>query len=55
MEQVTKDRIIDKAAKDIRGEPGSLSVLIRTLQWVFSEGYAYGLSQGHADNNTEGG
>jgi hypothetical protein len=51
MDQGTKDQIIDRAAKQIKEQPDSLAVLVRVLSHVFSEGYRYGLSQGHHDRD----
>lgn len=49
MNRAAKNRILDDAVREIQGHPGSVATLVSVLSYVFSEGYSYGLSQGHAD------
>jgi len=51
VDQAVTDAIIDKAVKEIMVNAGSAAVIVRVLSRVFSEGYGYGLSQGHHDRD----
>lgn len=50
MDRATTNRILDDAVREIGDHPGSVATLVSVLSHVFSEGYSYGLSQGHTDN-----
>lgn len=54
MDRDTKNRILDDAIREIEDHRGSMATLVSVLSHVFSEGYRYGLHQGHVDNEMEG-
>ena len=49
MDRETKNQILDAAVTEITKHPNSTATLVSVLSHVFSEGYRYGLHQGHAD------
>lgn len=55
MDRETKNRVLDNAITLIKDYPDSTATLVNALEYVFSQGYAFGLNQGHRDNeNTKG-